>query len=141
MRKAASFSGLRGGSLVALSALWLFSGATPVDAGITSITINSIAPAYGGVSFGSVGPYQFVTGVANGAVDPRDPRNAVIQDIDLAPLGAKGLVEYSTHFQILMPVDETKGNHIMLSEVVNRGNELDPSFFNIGVTASAPAGD
>jgi len=141
MRKAAPFSGLRAGSLAALSALWLFSGATPVDARITSITINSIAPAYGGVSFGSVGPYQFVTGVANGAVDPKDPRIAVIQDIELAPLDSKGLVEYSTVFQILMPVDESKGNHIMLTEIVNRGNELDPGFFNIGVTSSAPAGD
>ena len=90
---------------------------------------------------GSVGPYQFLTGVANGAVDPRDPRNAVIQDIDLAPLDAKGLVEYSTKFQILMPVDESKGNHIMLSEVVNRGNETSPGTFNIGTSTANPQGD
>ena len=140
MRRAAPFFGLRAGTVVVLGTLSAFGTAPPAEARITSITY-SIAPAYAGVSFGSVGAYQFVTGVANGAVDPRDPRNAVIQDIDLAPLDAKGLVEYSTQFQILMPVDETKGNHIMLSEVVNRGNELDPSFFNIGVTASAPAGD
>ncbi len=108
---------------------------------ITSVTITSIAPAYGGVSFGSVGPYQFVTGVANGAVDPADPRNAVIQDIDLAPLDTKGLVEYLTNFQILMPVDETKGNHIMLTEIVNRGNELDPGTFNIGTSTTNPQGD
>ncbi len=111
------------------------------EARVTSITITNVAPAYGGISFGSVGPYQFVTGVANGAVDPTNPKNAVIQDIELAPLDARGLVEYSTKFQILMPVDESKGDHIMLTEIVNRGNELDPSFFNIGVTASAPAGD
>jgi hypothetical protein len=140
MRRAASLFGLRAGGLVLVVTLSLFTGATSAHARITSITY-SVALAYGGVSFGSVGPYQFVTGVANGAVDPRDPRNAVIQDIDLAPLDSKGLVEYSTVFQILMPVDESKGNHIMLSEIVNRGNELDPSFFNIGVTTSAPAGD
>jgi hypothetical protein len=115
--------------------------AQAAEARVTSITITSIVPAYGGASFGSVGPYQFVTGIANGAVDPADPKNAVIQDIALAPLDAKGRVEYSTNFQILMPVDESKGNHIMLTEIVNRGNELDPSFFNIGVTSSAPAGD
>jgi hypothetical protein len=108
---------------------------------ITSITITSVAPAYGGVSFGSVGPYQFVTGLANGAVDPTDPKNAVIQDIDLAPLDSKGLVEYSTNFQILMPVDETKGNHILLTEIVNRGNELDPGTFNIGTSTTNPQGD
>ena len=140
MRRAGSCFWLRAGSLAAVSFPWLLGGAIPAHARITSITYST-APAYGGVSFGSVGPYQFVTGVANGAVDPTDPRNAIIQDIELAPLDSKGLVEYSTVFQILMPVDESKGNHIMLSEVVNRGNELDPSFFNIGVTTSEPAGD
>jgi hypothetical protein len=126
--------------LAILGGLSLWCGAKPADARITSITY-SIAPAYGGVSFGSVGAYQFVTGVANGAVDPQDPRNAIIQDIDLAPLDAKGLVEYSTKFQILMPVNESKGNHTMLSEVVNRGNETSPGTFNIGTSATNPQGD
>ena len=136
MRRAASSFGLRAASLVALGAFWLFVSGSHAGARITSITINSIAPAYGGVSFGSVGAYQFVTGVANGAVDPKDPRNAVIEDIELAPLDSKGLVEYSTVFQILMPVDETKGNHIMLTEIVNQGNELDPGTFNIGTSTA-----
>ena len=57
------------------------------------------------------------------------------------PLDAKGLVEYSTKFQILMPVDESKGNHIMLSEVVNRGNETSPGTFNIGTSTANPQGD
>jgi hypothetical protein len=140
MRRAANSFGQCAASLATAAALLLLNNVTPACARITSITYT-VAPAYGGVSFGSVGPYQFVTGVANGAVDPRDPRNAIIQDIDLAPLDAKGLVEYSTNFQILMPVNESNGNHIMLTEIVNRGNELDPSFFNIGVTSSAPAGD
>ena len=50
-------------------------------------------------------------------------------------------MEYSTKFQILKPVDESKGNHMMLFEIVNRGNELDPGFYNIGVTAANPQGD
>jgi hypothetical protein len=118
---------------IAAAGLSLVGLAQGAEARISSITINSISPAYGGVSFDPVGPYQFVTGVAKGEVDPRDPRNAVIQDIDLAPLNPRGLVEYSTVFQILMPVDESKGNHIMLSEVVNRGNETSPGQFNIGL--------
>ena len=141
MRGRAHRFGLRPCGLVALGTLALICATAPADARITSINITSVAPAYGGVSFGSVGAYQFVTGVANGAVDPTDPRNALIQDIDLAPLDAKGLVEYSTNFQILMPVDESKGNHIMLSEVVNRGNETSPGTFNIGTSASNPQGD
>ena len=140
MKKAASCLLLRAGSLAAVSVFWLLGGAIPADARITSITYST-APAYGGVSFGSVGPYQIVTGVANGAVDPTDPRNAIIQDIELAPLDSTGLVEYSTVFQILMPVDESKGNHIMLSEVVNRGNETSPGILNIGTSTTNPQGD
>ena len=134
-------STLRSGYLLLTGASIAFGLTQGAEARITSITVNSIAPAYSGASFGSVGPYQFVTGVANGAVDPRDRRNAVIQDIELAPLDAKGAVEYSTRFQILMPVDESKGNHIMLSEVVNRGNETSPGTFNIGTSATNPQGD
>jgi Alpha/beta hydrolase domain len=137
-----SVSSRRRSQLSAIAAGLLVLGLVhSADARITSITITSIAPAYGGISFGSVGPYQFVTGVANGAVDPADPRNAIIQDIDLAPLDSKGLVEYSTNFQILMPVDETKGNHIMLSEIVNRGNETTPGILNIGTSTTNPQGD
>lgn len=126
---------------IAVASLSLLAFAPGAEARVTSITINSIAPAYGGVSFGSVGPYQFVTGVAKGAVDPRDPRNAVIHDIELAPLNSKGLVEYSTVFQILMPVNASKGDHIMLSEAVNRGDEMSPGMFNIGTSATNPQGD
>ena len=131
-----------------LRALLLMSGSglllgllSPAEARITKITIASTVPAYGGATFGSVGVYEFVTGVAFGEVDPSDERNKIIQDIELAPRNARGKVEYSTNFQILKPVDESKGNHTMLFEIVNRGNELDPGFFNIGVTAANPQGD
>ena len=126
---------LAGASILALGL------AQTAEARVTSITISSVAPAYGGASFGSVGAYEFVTGVANGAVDPRDEHNEIIQDIELAPRNARGLVEYSTKFQILKPVDESKGNHMMLFEIVNRGNELDPGFYNIGATGANPQGD
>jgi hypothetical protein len=122
---------LSGVLLVGASALLLGAAAT-AEARITSITISSTVPAFSGATFGSVGAYEIVTGVANGAVDPEDERNEIIQDIELAPRDAKGMVDYSTKFQILKPVDESKGNHMMLFEIVNRGNELDPGTFNIG---------
>lgn len=128
--------------LLLVSASGLLLGlASPAEARVTSITISSTAPAYGGATFGSVGAYEFVTGVAFGEVDPRDDRNKIIQDIELAPRNARGMVEYSTKFQILKPVDESKGNHVMLFEIVNRGNELDPGFYNIGATTANPQGD
>jgi hypothetical protein len=126
--------------LVSTSGL-LLGLASSAEARVTNITISSTVPAYGGATFGSVGAYEFVTGVASGEVDPNDQRNAIIQDIELAPRNARGMVEYSTKFQILKPVDESKGNHVMLFEIVNRGNELDPGFYNIGATTANPQGD
>ena len=43
-------------------------------------------PALGGASFGSTGPYEEIRGSATIALDPADPRNAVISDLDRAPL-------------------------------------------------------
>ena len=139
-RKLSRASRLR--ELLLLSACGLLLGSlSPAEARITNIAISSTAPAYGGATFGSVGAYEFVTGTAFGEVDPSNELNKIIQDIQLAPRNARGMVEYSTKFQILKPVDESKGNHMMLFEIVNRGNELDPGFYNIGVTGANPQGD
>ena len=139
-RKLGRANRLRELLLVSASGL-LLGSLSPADARITKIAISSTAPAYGGATFGSVGAYEFVTGTAFGEVDPSNELNKIIQDIQLAPRNARGMVEYSTKFQILKPVDESKGNHMMLFEIVNRGNELDPGFYNIGVTAANPQGD
>jgi hypothetical protein len=128
--------------LLLVSASGLLLGlASPAEARITRIQISSTVPAYGGATFGTVGAYEFVSGLAFGEVDPKDERNRIIQDIELAPRNARGMVEYSTKFQILKPVDESRGNHVMLFEIVNRGNQLDPGFYNIGAIAANPQGD
>jgi hypothetical protein len=111
------------------------------DARITKIDLGAPTSPYGSTSFGPVGQYEQIDGIAYGEIDPRDPLNAVIQDIELAPRNAHGKVEYSTKISILKPVDESRGNHTMLFEIVNRGNKLDPGFFNVGVTTANPAGD
>jgi len=111
------------------------------EARVSSITVTSDVPAYGGASFGTIGQYRLVTGVARGEVDPKDPRNAIIQDVALAPRNARGMVEYATNFQILMPSDPAKSNKTMWFDIANRGNILSLRFFNIGATAAKPEGD
>ena len=111
------------------SAVWLAAGAWCVFAAsaraeITSITITSTQPAFGGASFGSVGTYVKITGTAYGEVDASDPTIAQITDIALAPRGADGKVAYSTSFVIIKPADPSKGNHELLYEANNRGNKL-----------------
>lgn len=82
------------------------------------------SPTFEGQLFGAVGQYEKLIGRAIGEVDPKDPRNAVIVDIQFAPRNARGMVEYSTDLYILRPIDPSKGNHRLFFEINNRGNNL-----------------
>lgn len=103
------------------------------DARITRLEITRTeSPTFGGRVFGHAGQFEKVIGVAHGEVDPRDPLNAIIQDIELAPRNIRGMVEYSTDFYIIKPVDMAKGNRMLFYNVHNRGNKGGLSSFNIG---------
>jgi hypothetical protein len=43
---------------------------------IEHLEITSISEAYGGASFGSVGPYQVISGLVHGEIQARHPANA-----------------------------------------------------------------
>lgn len=103
------------------------------DARITRIEITRIeSPTFAGATFGSAGQYDKLIGRAFGEVDPRDPQNAVIQDIELAPRNARGMVEYSTDVYLLRPHDLARGNATLLYDVANRGNKVVLSLINNG---------
>ena len=108
--------------------------ASRANADITRIVTTSIeSPTFEGVSFGEVGQYEKVRMRAFGEVDPNDPRNAGIADIQLAPRDARGMVEYSMDVFVLKPVVLANGNHRLLYYMNNRGN-LDSALFpSIGV--------
>jgi hypothetical protein len=108
--------------LAALALTLTFAVAIPAEARITGISYTVSQP-YGSQSFGPVGQYQELDGTATGALDPRDPLNAVITDINLAPK-SRGLVQYSFTFSILEPVDLSKSNDTLLYDIVNRGNKV-----------------
>ena len=59
-------------------------------------------------AFGSAGPYEIIKGRAHGDLDPRDRRNALIQDIDRAPMNARGRVPYVATFTLARPVDPAR---------------------------------
>ena len=105
----------------------------PADARITRIEITHTEPAFGGTAFGAVGAYERLRGRAHGEVDPNDPRNAIIQDIELAPKNARGMVEYATDVEILRPVNRAGGNGILFFNIVNRGNKHGVFPFNADV--------
>ena len=124
-------------SAIAVGALSIFGTAATAEARITNIVITAkTSPAFGGMSFGTVGQYEQLDGTASGEIDPKDPRNAVIQDIELAPRNSRGMVEYSMDFSIVKPIDTSRGNHTILYDVVNRGNKSSPTL-NIGGSATS----
>ena len=77
-----------------------------------------------GVSYGQVGAYEQVSGTLKGEIDPKDPKNAIIQDLDLAPVNDRGMVEYSADFLMLKPKDMSKANGVLRYDAPNRGNIL-----------------
>lgn len=77
-----------------------------------------------GQAFGQAGPYEKLTGRAWFEVDPTHTRNAVVFDLDRAPLNKRGRVEFSADMVILKPVDLARGSGTLFFEVNNRGRKI-----------------
>lgn len=97
---------------------------------LTSLEIHRHEPFAGGQSFGDVGPYDVLVGVARFAVDPDHPRNADVVDLKLAPRNADGKVEFASDVYLLAPRNLSKANGAILYDVNNRGHKLALRFFN-----------
>lgn len=129
---------------IAAVPLFVFQSA---EARITRIEITSTeSPTFEGRSFGAVGAYEKLRGKAYGELNPADPRNAVITDIELAARNpATGRVEYSMDIYILRPTNVDAWNRKAFMEVNNRGGKLFGSFNGSGggnnPTTAADAGD
>ena len=67
-------------------------------------------------------PYERLSGKFYGELDPADPKNALITDIQRAPKNARGKVEYVGTFALMKPVDAPKASGVLMYSVVNRGN-------------------
>ena len=63
----------------------LLAASLEAPAMLTTITTNSVEPFASGTTFGSTGGYERIKGVFRGELDPQDPRNRVIVNIDKAP--------------------------------------------------------
>jgi hypothetical protein len=129
-----------GGSLpseVAL-AVALLAWAPPSHAKVTKIVIDSktspafcdaqspIKPCLAGQtapSFGSAGQFEIIRGRAFGELDPKNPLNAIVQDIELGK-DPDGKVRYTATFQLVKPIDMSKGSHLLWQDVPNRGGRL-----------------
>jgi hypothetical protein len=116
--------------LAAIGCLLTVTFAHPGETRVVRFVVEQTRSFAGGASFCDVGTYQRLDGRAYMEVDPRDPLDAVIVNLDKAPRNARGVVEFSAPFFILKPTDPTRGNHKILYGINNRGNKQTLGYFN-----------
>lgn len=100
------------------------------EARLTSLNITSRGLVADGYAFGKTGPYEKLRGTAFFEINPKDPHNAVVFDIDKAPVTTDGLVAFSADFYILKPADLKKGNGALYFDAPNRGSKALLQFMN-----------
>src|SRR5579864_7482781 len=98
-------------ALVAAASALAFALCPPCQARVTRIVIDAVGPLPE-ASPASPIAYEQVAGRAFGELDPTLPRNAIIQDIELAR-DADGKVRYVASFLIYKPVDMSRASGLM----------------------------
>jgi Alpha/beta hydrolase domain len=107
---------------LALAGIALLGVAPAASARVTTLTIKNTQSAFGGASFGSAGTYEVITGTFTDEVDPDDPHNAVIVDIDHGAKNPNGTVSFTADFQIIKPTTLANSAHRVIYDLPNRGN-------------------
>jgi hypothetical protein len=115
--------------------------AASASAEVTNVTIASRTVVADGQPFGTIGPYERLVGRIEFAIDPADPHNRVIVDLEHAPRGADGRVRFSSDLHVLRPVDPSKGNGVLLFDVANRGRRTLLGRFNRARPSPDPTAD
>src|SRR5215472_15247310 len=104
----------------------VFAWSLPSDAGIQNIVVDQMATVnFSPLPLNSSIPgapvsYTVYQGRIFGALDPQDPHNTVITDINLAPK-TNGKVGYIANFQIVTPTNSTARTGLLIYGVSNRG--------------------
>ena len=124
-----------------LVALGFVLAASPALAEVTRVEIQRREDVLGGKSFGNVGPYEKIVGRVYFAVDPDNPHNKIIVDLDKAPRNAQGNVEFSSDLYIIKPKDPAHGNGVVFFDIVNRGNKQLLRTFSRGGGSADPTAE
>lgn len=113
--------------------LLLFIGETLIThARVTRLEVLSRSEVMGGKSFGLAGPYEKFIGRVYFNVNPQNPHNVPIVDLDKAERNETGAVEFSSDFYILKPKDPNRGSGSLLMEIPNRGGKGILRLINFG---------
>ena len=93
------------------------------EARVVRVEIASRTDIENGKAFGAAGAYERIVARVFFAIDPANPHNRQIVDLDKAPRNAQGEVEFSADLHLLKPKNTAKGNGSVLFEVSNRGGQ------------------
>jgi len=104
--------------------------AAAASAEVTRIDVTSHGDLPGNAQYGLAGAYERTSGKIYYEIDPGNPANQIIVDINHAPLNAAGKVEFSADFYLLKPKDMQRGNGTLLFGTSNRGSKRLLTFFN-----------
>jgi len=105
--------------IVAAAALWL-AALGPVRAEVTDVQVVERTAFASGMSFGKVGRYEKIRGVARFSLDPNAAGNRRIVDLERAPRDSHGRVTFESNFLMLRPMRNSHST--LLYDVNNRGN-------------------
>lgn len=95
--------------------------AAPVQARVTRIVIDEQKPL--AKADGQTIEYEQLSGRAFGELDPRDPLNALIQDIELGK-DKDGKVRYTASFVLTRPKNMNQASGLLWHDVPNRGRSV-----------------
>ena len=99
---------------------------------VIDFRVTGREPYAGGASFGDAGPYEQIDGLATFAVDPDNPANELIVDLDKAPRDADGRVRFVADFSIVLASEPASGTARVLVELPNRGRRRVVNIVNRG---------
>lgn len=115
---------------VVLVTLGLASIAASASAEVVRIQVDFRQDLVSGRAFGLAGAYEKIAGVIDFEIDPSNPANRIITDIEFAPRNARGRIEFRSNFFLIKPKDVSRGNGTVLYEVSNRGGKGMLGYYN-----------
>ncbi|MFC1618800.1 alpha/beta hydrolase domain-containing protein [Candidatus Neomarinimicrobiota bacterium] len=102
-----------------------------IPAKVVRVEITSREVVTEAAEHGQYDPYEVLKGIIYLEVDPEDAANALVADLKLAGRNERGMVEFSTEFELYKPVEAETASRRLMYFVSNRGGK--GHYFNVGL--------
>ena len=99
---------------------------------VIDVKIVRREPLAQGEGFGEIGGYERIDGVLTYAVDPNNPANESIVDLQYAPVDDAGQVRFESDFTLVTPMDSKPGQRPFDRGGGEPGTKADGNVFSTG---------